>query len=266
VQTGAAQDPLTQSSIAMSLTSFMTSFARIREGLVRAAVRYLVQPVKDWSPEPSADPHLLAAVLDPGDVLLTDGNTRCAALVKRLTGSTWSHVSIYVGPLEQAPDPLCIVEADIAAGVRPIRLSELNARRVRVLRPTALNDDERHHLAAWVVSRIGSDYDLAHAWSLARRAVGRRLPALLRSLPTSMAKSATRFICSTLVARAFLLVGYPIIGVDVPSSSNRTFDQVNVMPADFERASLFTVVWPAHPPGDACLVVTVGSADCPTER
>jgi hypothetical protein len=35
---------------------------------------------------------------------------------------------------------MCVVEADIAAGVRSIRLSELNALHVRVLRPIGLND------------------------------------------------------------------------------------------------------------------------------
>jgi hypothetical protein len=48
---------------------------------------------------------VLASVLLPGDVLLTDGNTRMAALVRRVTRSAWSHVSMYVGPLEAGPDP-----------------------------------------------------------------------------------------------------------------------------------------------------------------
>src|SRR5207244_11357527 len=103
-----------------------------------------------------------------GDVLPSDGDTRLAAPVKRFTRSTWSHVSMYVGPLEEGPDPLCIVEADIAAGVRSIRLSELKALQVRVLRPIGLNDMDRRRLADWVVNRIGGEYDLAHAWALGR--------------------------------------------------------------------------------------------------
>jgi hypothetical protein len=225
-----------------------TMLGRLRDGAMRALALYLVQPARSGSIESSADPCSLAAVLDCGDVLLTDGNTRCAALVRRLSGSRWSHVSIYVGPLEAASDPLCVVEADVAAGVRSIRLSELNARRVRVLRPIALSDQEKLHLAEWVVGRIGSDYDVAHAWSLARRAVARRLPVLRRSHRNVMAKSATRFICSTLVARAFILVGYPILPLDMPGSHGGPCDHVNVTPADFEAASVFTVVWP---PGEA---------------
>src|SRR5438034_3815232 len=100
----------------------------LRTRLIGALARYLAQPVKRYSPATDTDPLSLSAVLHHGDVLLTEGNTRVAALVKRITRSTWSHVSMYVGPLEKGPDPLCIVEADIAAGVRPVRLSELKGR------------------------------------------------------------------------------------------------------------------------------------------
>jgi len=89
-------------------------------------------------------------VLRNGDVLLTEGNTRAAALIKRITRSTWSHVSMYVGPLEEGPDPQCIVEADIAAGVRSIRLSELQGQNVRACcGPIGLNDAARDRLAQW---------------------------------------------------------------------------------------------------------------------
>jgi hypothetical protein len=43
----------------------------------------------------------LSALLRPGDVLLTEGNTRAAALVRRVTRSPWAHVSIYAGPLHR---------------------------------------------------------------------------------------------------------------------------------------------------------------------
>jgi hypothetical protein len=210
--------------------------------LIGALASYLAQPVKHYSPATDADPQSLFAVLHHGDVLLTDGNTRVAALVKRLTRSTWSHVSMYVGPLEKGPDPLCIVEADIAAGVRPVRLSELKGLHVRVLRPTGLDEKDRSRLAEWVVSRIGGEYDLAHAWALARKLL--RLPAQLPPRHT-IAESATRFICSSLLAHAFALIGTPILPVQMSVSAARTADHRYVTPGDFESASLFEVVNPA---------------------
>src|SRR5438270_11405483 len=123
---------------------------RLRTALIGALASYLAQPVRHHSPATNADPQSLSAVLHHGDVLLTEGNTRVAALVKRITGSTWSHVSMYVGPLETGPDPLCIVEAYIAAGVRPVRLSELKGLDVRVLRPSGLYEKGSSRLSGWV--------------------------------------------------------------------------------------------------------------------
>ena len=151
-----------------AILSELALIARVRARLLAAVVLYLTQPVKRYSPATTTDPEALLAVLRNGDVLLTEGNTRAAMLIKRLTRSTWSHVSMYVGPLEEGPDPRCVVEADMAAGVRSIRLSELKGLNVRVLRPVGLNDADRGRLAGWVVDQIGGQYDLLHAWTLAR--------------------------------------------------------------------------------------------------
>src|SRR5258706_13769791 len=105
--------------------SILRLIYQMRARVVAALAVFLTEPVKRYSPASTTDPESLSAVLRKGDVLLTEGNTRAAALIKRITRSSWSHVSMYVGPLEEGPDPRCIVEADIAQGVRSIRLSEL---------------------------------------------------------------------------------------------------------------------------------------------
>jgi hypothetical protein len=147
---------------------------------------------------------------------------------------------MYVSPLEEGPDPRCIVEADIVAGVRSIRLSELEGLNIRVLRPIGLGDTDLGRLAAWVVSQIGGEYDLNHAWVLARKFLP--VPAMLSSsdTPSGITEGAARFICSTLIANAFALVGYSI----------STADHRQVIPGDFETASVFEVV---NPPADASL-------------
>ncbi len=220
----------------------------LRARLLAALALFLTQPVKRYSPATTTDPESLSAVLRNGDVLLTEGNTRAAALIKRITRSTWSHVSMYVGPLEDGPDPRCIVEADIARGVRSIRLSELDGLNVRVLRPIGLNDAARGRLAEWVVSQIGGEYDLKHAWMLARSL----LPVLPRlsfsPVANGVAEKATRFICSSLLANAFALVGYPILPAHMAVAAVSTPDHRYVIPSDFERAPVFEVV---SPPADS---------------
>src|SRR5215510_1347492 len=156
---------------------------RLRSRAIGAVALYLAQPVRQSGASDSGDPLALSTILLPGDVLLSDGNTRAAAIVRRITGSPWSHVSMYVGPLEAGPDARCVVEADIAAGVRAVRLSELKGLHVRVLRATGLDGLERRRLADWVTSRIGGDYDLAHAWALATKLL--RLPLGPRLWPAA---------------------------------------------------------------------------------
>src|SRR5262245_56620604 len=123
--------------------------------------RYLSQPLRRDEALAAADLASLAATLRPGDVLLSDGKTRGAALVRRMTRSRWAHVSMYVGPLDEGAHPRCVVEADVAAGVRAVPLSELAGQQVRVLRATRLEEEERRRVAQWVVGRIGDGYDLA---------------------------------------------------------------------------------------------------------
>jgi len=224
------------------IASGLAMLTRAPSRLLAAMTLYLAQPIRHSIADPSADLQSLNAVLKRGDVLLTHGNSRFAALIRCVTQSPWSHVSMYVGPLDDGPDPLCVVEADIAAGVRSIRLSELNALQVRVLRPSRLTDMDRRRLADWVVRQIGSDYDLTHAWRLLRNVLRLPLPDRFRSAPRAIASNATRFICCSLLAHAFAWVGYSILPDHASSPAAIAADPTNLIPGDFERVALFEVV------------------------
>jgi hypothetical protein len=225
----------------MSISASIPFLARARSRVVSAVALFLTQPVTGGA-SPIRDARSLSAVLRHGDVLLTEGNTRAAALVKRLTGSTWSHVSMYVGPLDEGPNPRCIVEADVVAGVRSIRLSELEMLNVRVLRPIALDDTDRGRLAEWVVSRIGGEYDLRHALWLARSLLPAPPKADPASASTGIAGSAERFICSSLLASAFALVGFPVPPTRAAPMATHAADYRYVIPSDFASASGFEVI------------------------
>jgi len=224
------------------IASGLAMLARAPGRLLAALTLYLAQPIKHSITDPSADPQSLAGVLKRGDVLLTHGNSRVAALIRCITRSPWSHVSMYVGPLDDGSDPLCVVEADIAAGVRSIRLSELNALHVRVLRPVGITDGDRGRLADWVVGQIGREYDLAHAWGLLRNELRLRLPDRFGAAPRKIACSATGFICCSLLAHAFAWIGCPILPDQMRASLSVTADPASLIPSDFERASIFEAV------------------------
>ncbi len=64
---------------------------------------------------------------------------------------------------------------------------------VRVLRPVGLDETDRGRLAEWVVGRIGGEYDLKHAWMVARSLLPVPPSASLPPAPVGMAESATPF-------------------------------------------------------------------------
>jgi hypothetical protein len=105
-----------------------------------------------------------------------------------------------------------------------------------------MNDSDRRRLAEWVVSRIGGEYDLGHAWVLARSFLPAPATASLPPMPAGVAESATRFICSTLIANAFALAGYPVPAIAKEIAPVSTTDYRYVIPSDFERASGFETV------------------------
>ena len=197
--------------------------SRIVAHLAGALARFLAEPVSCRAA--TGDVLALWALLRAGDVLLTEGNTRGAALVRRVTRSPWAHVSIYVGPLEAGDDPRCIVEAHIAAGVRAVPLSQFKGQRARIVRPLGLTETGRRRLADWLVGHIGDPYDLSHAWALC-------LWCLKLRAPRTMVQDAKRFICSSLLVQAFLFVGHPIA----------TSHACSVVPRDFESAAGFEVL------------------------
>ncbi len=76
--------------------------AQVLDTIGRAIARYLEKPVQGYEPFTPSDPAALRQSLEPGDVLLVEGNSRISGVIKYLTQSTWSHAALYVGPIEGA--------------------------------------------------------------------------------------------------------------------------------------------------------------------
>ncbi len=61
--------------------------------------RYLGKPEAGYHEFTPGRADALAATLRPGDVLLIEGNSHIAGVIKYLTQSTWSHAALYTGPI-----------------------------------------------------------------------------------------------------------------------------------------------------------------------
>lgn len=182
-----------------------------------------------------ANLHMLQACLQPGDVLLVEGTSRVSRAIKYLTQSTWSHAALCVGEhpglVDELGRSLCLVEADMVAGVRALPLAAFEQFHCRVCRPVSLRPEEVKHLCDFAVASIGKQYDLRNLWDLARYLLpAPPVPQRWRRRMIAIGSGdPTRAICSSLIAQAFEQVQYPIL----PRVDER--DSQRPVQADFVR-------------------------------
>jgi len=223
----------------------------ILNSIGRRLARYLAKPGRRFKPtvvggrEARWEDYIL-----PGDVLLVEGNSRISTAIKYLTQSTWSHAAICVG--ERAVQPL--VEADVLSGVTAVPFEKYAESNVRICRPVGLDREDVERLLGFVVTRIGSTYDLKNVFDLARYLFPMPpVPARFRrNLITFGSGEPTKAICSSLIAEAFSSVRYPILPDRWIGSSEREVKRLvylmrhhsSYTPRDFDLSPYFAVVKP----------------------
>src|SRR5690348_1972297 len=120
---------------------------------------YLQKEVPGYEPFTPSDPESLRKDMQPGDVLLVEGNNRISGIIKYLTQSTWSHAALYVGPIDGAcePDgePHVLIEANVGEGVESAPLSKYYSYHTRICRPVGLSYEDRNTVCRYAINRIG---------------------------------------------------------------------------------------------------------------
>jgi hypothetical protein len=196
----------------------MGLFDNILDRIGRWIARRATNVSTDYEPYLASRPEFVARVIQPGDVLLIEGGrSKIAAAIKYLTQSTWSHAALYVGEETGRKDaegrPCLLIEAELGYGIIASPLEKYASFNTRICRPVGLTPEDRDKLIAFAVGKIGGQYDLRNVVDLVRfllpnppvpQRFRRRLLALGSGEPT-------RAICSTLIARAFEEVRYPIL-------------------------------------------------------
>jgi hypothetical protein len=180
--------------------------------------RRLTADVVDYEPYAASRQDFVARVIQPGDVLLVEGGrTKITAAIKYLTQSTWSHAALYVGEGAGLRDaqgkPATLIEAELGLGVIAVPLSKYAGYNTRICRPVGLTPEDRQQVLAFAIAQLGGNYDLRNVLDLARYLLPTLpVPARFRRRMLSLGSGEpTRAICSTLIARAFESVKYPIL-------------------------------------------------------
>ncbi len=220
----------------------------------RALAAYLAAPRPTHRPELATPVLRLAECLMPGDVVLVEGHSRFSTAIKYLTQSTWSHAAVYLGQRvfgAEAAARHCFIEADVVDGVRLVGLESFEDYHARICRPVGLEDGALERLIDFLLGEVGHQYDLRNLADLARYLLPTP-PVPVRFRRNMLALGSgdpTKAICSTLIARAFQSIHYPIL----PMMSQPMQDGEVVwtareaslfVPRDFDVSPYFEVVKP----------------------
>lgn len=218
--------------------------------------RYLEKPAQGYEPFTPSAPGALRGSLQPGDVLLIEGNNHISGVIKYLTQSTWSHAALYVGPIAgmstEEGEPHVLIEAEIGQGVVTAPLSKYFRFHTRVCRPIGLTHEDCSKVCAYARERVGLAYDTKNIIDLMRYLLPLPVPQRFRRRMIALGSGdPTKIICSALIAQAFQAVRYPILAkATAVASRTARRDILEIRhhslyaPRDFDISPYFAVVKP----------------------
>jgi hypothetical protein len=245
-------------------------FDRLAHYISTRIIRYLGKPMVRYAPFFAPDPDITRGALQPGDVVLIEGNTRLSAIIKFLTQSTWSHAALYVG--ERAGDrgpgdtdaldlePNVLLEAETEPGVITAPLSKYAHFNMRICRPAGLDAAARQKVVDYALARIGFQYDTRQIVDLGRYLFPYPpVPVWFRRRMLAIGSGdPTKAICSSLIAEAFASIQYPILPESVSHNGKsygiapyvqREMDHIRkhglYTPRDFDVSPYFSIVKPS---------------------
>ncbi|MFZ1813166.1 MAG: YiiX/YebB-like N1pC/P60 family cysteine hydrolase [Rhizobiaceae bacterium] len=176
----------------------------------------LTKRVSGYEPYTPSDYDTLWATLEPGDVLLVEGNQFVSSTIKYLTNSTWSHAALYVGHALAKPpgggERPRLIESNLGEGCVAAPLSRYSSYNTRICRPSGLTGEDRQRVVDFMIGKLGTQYDLKNILDLLRYFFPIPVPSRFRRRMIALGSGEpTRAICSSLIAQAFQNVGYPIL-------------------------------------------------------
>lgn len=213
---------------------------------------------------PPSDFERLTYEIRVGDVLLVEGRSRVAQVIKSITLSNWTHAALYIGRLHEIDDPRMrervrehypaaadeqlLLEALLGHGTIIAPLAKYSDDHLRICRPTQLARRDAQAVINYCAERLGTDYDVRQLIDLARFLVPygilpRRWGS---SLFTHHAGAPTRTVCSTLLAEAFASVHYPVLPILREDEDGRLrLHKRNFKlftPSDFDYSPYFDII------------------------
>ena len=239
--------------------SMHTTYNKLLGKLGRKMAGKLHSQRTNYKPLPHLDYDKLCQALQPGDILLVEGNLRISSAIKYLTQSTWSHAALFIGDALAAPDDGSerprLIEVNMHEGCVASPLGNYKDFNLRICRAKALNDAEKATLVGFMISKLGLRYDMRNIFDLFRYFLPTPpLPAHWRRRMLAFGSGdPTRAISSSLIAQAFQTIHYPIlpeISDDQTVDAAAHYEGLHIRhyslyaPRDFDLSPYFEVIKP----------------------
>ena len=202
--------------------------------------------------------------LRPGDVLLVEGRSKVAEIIKSITQSMWTHSFFYIGRLHDIDDPMLrdhiqkyrhcspdeqlIIEAKLGEGIMVSSIEDYDGEHLRICRPRGITRKDSQAVIEYAIKELGKDYNVRQIMDLARFMFPYWfLPKRWRSsLFEHNPGRPTKTVCSTMMAEAFAKVRFPIIPVIHQDKEGKlTLIRANsklITPRDFDHSPYFDVI------------------------
>ncbi len=199
----------------------------LRRRIITGATALLTKPLASYVQRVPNNIDKLKKTLLKGDVLLVEGDQRVSQVIRYLTQSSWSHSALYVGDellkgdAQRAAELTTrfgadarhmLIEAVVGEGVVFSPLAKYQHYNIRICRPKGVRRDDVERVIAYAVSHLGHRYDVRHIFDLARYFFPVSIvPQRWRSAALHFGNGSEReVICSSMIAKAFHLIGYPV--------------------------------------------------------
>lgn len=237
----------------------MSFYANLRQRLVNwLAYEPLTNHVMPY------DFDRLRSEVKPGDVLLIEGRSRISRVIRTITQSPWTHAALYIGRFVDIEDDTLqaiikqhievkdktrlIIEDLFEKGTAVRSLVVYKNHHVRICRPIGITPSDLQKVISLAIHSLGQPYNVRHLFDLARfmlpwTILPRRWGSTLFRAANGEPESG---ICSSLIARAFSSVQFPILPYVLPSEAKslEVYQRNPYLftPKDFDYSPYFEII------------------------
>jgi hypothetical protein len=200
----------------------------------------------------------------PGDVLLIEGRSRISRIIARITQSPWTHAALYIGRLTDFEDEeiektikqhidtkektRLVIEDLLDRGTVVNQLSLYKQHHIRICRPIGITPMDLQLVLNYAIRSLGQPYNVRQLLDLARfllpwTILPKNWGSTLFHTSSGEPESG---VCSTLIARAFSSVQFPILPYIKPDEETgmEVFQRNPYLftPKDFDYSPYFEII------------------------